>query len=107
MSMDWNCKKNVFSAVLRKEVATKAQRHELKNAMHFPLRLSVLVANPSFVKNQFIRLLKYLSFAYPDLKEGIGTVALLQAMDKSLQTGLPVRIKDVLKEYGLDGDLEG
>jgi len=45
--------------------------------------------------------------AYPDLKEGIGTVALLQAMDKSLQTGLPVRIKDVLKEYGLDGDLEG
>jgi predicted dehydrogenase len=41
--------------------------------------------------------------AYPDLKEGIGTIALLQAMDRSLQTGMPVRIKDVLKEYDLDG----
>ena len=61
MSMDWNCKKNVFSAVLRKEVATKAQRHELKNAVHFPLRLSDFVANSIFVKNLFINLLKYLS----------------------------------------------
>ena len=40
--------------------------------------------------------------AYPDMKEGIGTVALLQAMDKSLQTGLPVLISEVLKEYGLE-----
>lgn len=39
--------------------------------------------------------------AYPDLKEGIGTVALLQAMDRSLQTGKPVRVKDLLDEYGL------
>jgi predicted dehydrogenase len=39
--------------------------------------------------------------AYPDLKEGIGTIALLQAMDKSLQTGLPVKVKDILNEYGL------
>jgi predicted dehydrogenase len=39
--------------------------------------------------------------AYPDLKEGIGTIALLQAMDKSLQTGLPVRVKDILDEYEL------
>jgi predicted dehydrogenase len=39
--------------------------------------------------------------AYPDLKEGIGTIALLQAMDKSLQTRLPVKIKDILDEYGL------
>ena len=39
--------------------------------------------------------------AYPDLKEGIGTVALLQAMDRSLETGLPVKIDDVLKEYGI------
>jgi hypothetical protein len=35
------------------------------------------------------------------MKEGIGTVALLQAMDKSLQTGLPVKIADVLNKYGL------
>ncbi len=40
--------------------------------------------------------------AYPDLKEGIGTVALLQAMDKSLQTGMPVKVKDTLQEYNLE-----
>ncbi len=39
--------------------------------------------------------------AYPDIREGIGTVALLQAMDKSLQTGLPVKLREVLGEYGL------
>ncbi len=43
--------------------------------------------------------------AYPDMKEGIGTIALLQAMDKSLQTGKPVRIDEVLKEFGLDKDV--
>jgi predicted dehydrogenase len=41
--------------------------------------------------------------AYPDMKEGIGTIALLQAMDKSLQTGKPVKINDILNEYGLEG----
>jgi predicted dehydrogenase len=40
--------------------------------------------------------------AYPDMKEGIGTVALLQAMDKSLQTGLPVKIKTILDEYNIE-----
>lgn len=30
--------------------------------------------------------------AYPDLKEGIGTVKLLQAMEESLSTGLPVKL---------------
>lgn len=39
--------------------------------------------------------------ACPDMKEGIGTVALLQAMDSSLQTGHPVKVQDVLNEYGL------
>ena len=39
--------------------------------------------------------------AYPDMKEGIGTVALLQAMDKTLQTGVPVKVKDVLDSYEL------
>ncbi|EHQ30795.1 Gfo/Idh/MocA family protein [Mucilaginibacter paludis] len=38
--------------------------------------------------------------AYPDLKEGIGTVALLQAMDQSLQTGKPVKIADILNGIG-------
>lgn len=39
--------------------------------------------------------------AYPNMQEGIGTVALLQAMDKSLQTGMPVKVKDILKEYNI------
>ena len=43
--------------------------------------------------------------AYPDLKEGIGTIALLQAMDRSLQTRLPVKVKDILNEYGLSETL--
>jgi len=40
--------------------------------------------------------------AYPDLKEGIGTVALLQAMDQSLQTGKPVKIADVLSAHNIN-----
>jgi predicted dehydrogenase len=39
--------------------------------------------------------------AYPDLKEGIGTIALLQSMEKSLKTGVPVKVSDELKKYGL------
>ncbi|PTQ95733.1 putative dehydrogenase [Mucilaginibacter yixingensis] len=39
--------------------------------------------------------------AYPDLKEGIGTVALLQAMDRTLKTGQPVKVADILKEFNL------
>ncbi len=30
--------------------------------------------------------------AFPDLKEGIGTVAVMQAMDESLRTGMPVKV---------------
>lgn len=40
--------------------------------------------------------------AYPDMREGIGTIALLQAMDRSLQSRKPVYIQDVLKEHGLE-----
>ena len=39
--------------------------------------------------------------AYPDLKEGIGTVAVLLAMDESLKTGLPVKIDDILHRYNI------
>ena len=35
------------------------------------------------------------------MKEGIGTVALLQAMDKSLQTGAPVKVNEILEKYDL------
>jgi len=43
--------------------------------------------------------------AYPDIKEGIGTIALLQAMDRSLQTGLPVKVADILAEYHLSPEI--
>lgn len=39
--------------------------------------------------------------AYPDIREGIGTVALLQAMDMSLQTGRPVKLAEILNKYHL------
>ena len=39
--------------------------------------------------------------AYPDMWEGIGTIALLQAMDRSLHTGKPVKVSSVLDEFGL------
>lgn len=39
--------------------------------------------------------------AYPDLKEGIGTIAVLLAMDESLKTGLPVKIDSILAKHGL------
>lgn len=40
--------------------------------------------------------------AYPDIKEGVGTVALLQAMDQSLQTGKPVKVADILASHNLN-----
>jgi predicted dehydrogenase len=39
--------------------------------------------------------------AYPDIKEGVGTVALLQAMDQSLQSGKPVKLADLLNKHNL------
>ncbi|KEO74298.1 oxidoreductase [Anditalea andensis] len=39
--------------------------------------------------------------AYPDLREGIGTIALLKTMEKSLESGKPEKVADVLEEYGL------
>jgi hypothetical protein len=39
--------------------------------------------------------------AFPDLQEGIGTIAVLKAMELSLETGLPVKVKEVLKAQGL------
>jgi predicted dehydrogenase len=45
--------------------------------------------------------------AYPDIKEGIGTVALLLAMDKSLATGLPVKLDEILSENQLTRSMIG
>ena len=38
----------------------------------------------------------------PDLREGIGTVAVLQAMDLSLKMGRPVKIKEIKEKYKLN-----
>jgi predicted dehydrogenase len=35
--------------------------------------------------------------AYPDIREGVGTVAVMQAMDESLRTGMPVKPKYVVE----------
>jgi predicted dehydrogenase len=37
----------------------------------------------------------------PDVVEGIGTVALMQAMDEAATTGKPVKVSGVLERYGL------
>lgn len=49
----------------------------------------------------FVEAIENGNTAYPDLEEGIGTIAVLMAMDKSLETGTPVFIKDILNEYGI------
>jgi len=41
--------------------------------------------------------------AYPDVKEGIGTIALLKAMEESLATRRPVKVDTILEKYGLEG----
>jgi predicted dehydrogenase len=50
----------------------------------------------------FVNSIENNTTAYPDLKEGIGTIALLQAMDQSLSTGAPVKVKDILNKHGID-----
>ncbi|WP_339319531.1 Gfo/Idh/MocA family oxidoreductase [Paenibacillus sp. FSL R10-2734] len=37
----------------------------------------------------------------PDLHEGIRTLAVMAAMERSMETGLPVRVADILKEHEL------
>ncbi|SFH24597.1 Gfo/Idh/MocA family protein [Pedobacter insulae] len=49
----------------------------------------------------FAESIEHDTIALPDLKEGIGTVVLLQAMDKSLETGVPVKIDDILEAYNI------
>lgn len=42
----------------------------------------------------------------PDAREGVVTIALLEAMEESMRMGLPVKIESILKRYGLQGLLE-
>ena len=43
--------------------------------------------------------------AYPDLREGIGTIALLKTMEKSLISGKPEKVEEVIAEHGLTSEL--
>lgn len=40
--------------------------------------------------------------ASPNLLEGIGTIVLLKAMERSLKSGKPEKTADIIKEYGLE-----
>ena len=40
--------------------------------------------------------------AYPDLAEGIGTIVLLKAMERSLASGKPEKTAEIIKEYKLE-----
>ena len=40
--------------------------------------------------------------AYPDLKEGLGTIALLKTMERSLDSGKPEKVCDTISQYGLE-----
>ncbi len=40
----------------------------------------------------------------PDLKEGIHTLSIMEAMQRCLETGTPIRTADVLADYGLEQD---
>jgi predicted dehydrogenase len=37
----------------------------------------------------------------PDLKEGVHTIAIMEAMSRSLHTGTPVKVDSILSEYGI------
>jgi len=39
--------------------------------------------------------------AYPDIREGIGTIAVLKAMEESLSTGKPIQVNAILDKHGL------
>ena len=38
----------------------------------------------------------------PDLKEGIRTLAVMEAMDRAMKTGMPVKVSDILKERDIE-----
>lgn len=42
----------------------------------------------------------------PDLREGIRTLAIMAAMERSMETGAPVKVKDMLSEHSLTSVLQ-
>ncbi len=47
----------------------------------------------------FVNCIENSTPAYPDIHEGVKTVAIMQAMEECLQTGMPVKIDTILKKY--------
>ena len=37
----------------------------------------------------------------PNLQEGIHTIGIMEAMSRSLRTGKPVKVKEILQEHGI------
>ncbi|WP_200975665.1 Gfo/Idh/MocA family protein [Echinicola sp. 20G] len=54
----------------------------------------------------FVDSINYDFVAYPDLIEGIGTIALLKTMEKSLASGRPEKVSEVIAEFGLENYLK-
>lgn len=116
------CRESEMSCILRgTDGASQADYHELRYAITNKKGEQQLITWGDTQLNHYFRFegqshhageyQNYLEYfadsitngttAYPDMREGIGTVALLQAMDRSLKTRQPVGIKSLLKEYGL------
>lgn len=85
-------------AITTKTGEEKIQTFDHKNAYYFRF------AGKSHHAGEYQNYLEYYidciennKTAYPDLKEGIATIAVLQAMEESLKTGVPVKIEKVLE----------
>ncbi|MCS6245364.1 MAG: Gfo/Idh/MocA family oxidoreductase [Opitutus sp.] len=74
--------------------------HEASFYFRFPNRSHHAGEFQNYI-DYFARCLDTGVSAEPDLEEGIETIAIMQAMELSVERGLPVKISDVLASYGL------
>lgn len=75
--------------------------HKLKHYFRFEGKSHHAGEYQNYLEH-FATAIKENTEAFPDMKEGIGTIALLQAMDESLRTGKPVRPKDLLAQHNVN-----
>lgn len=78
--------------------------HKLKHYFRFEGKSHHAGEYQNYLEH-FAQAIRSKQAAYPDMKEGIGTIALLQAMDESLSTGKPVRPKELLQRYAVNLNL--
>ena len=75
--------------------------HKLKHYFRFEGKSHHAGEYQNYLEH-FAKAIRENTAAFPDMKEGIGTIALLQAMDESLTTGKPVRPQDLLVNYNVN-----